>query len=168
MSVFRRPAAGAVQVAGRGGVQQNGPGHIAPLFFPHSLLPAAADQGGIDNKVFQKGLPHAHIQLEHLPDQLIPVALRVLQYVMEYLPLGCIEIVLVKVICPVQQLGQILLRLTLDILQRLLCRKRLYRFHHRFFLHWYLPLFCVRPDCVHKQRHSGPVVVNTLFVSRVP
>ncbi len=63
VAVLRRPAAGAVQVAGRGGVQQEGPGDIAAVFLPQLLLPGPAHQISVDDEVLKGGLEHVLVRL---------------------------------------------------------------------------------------------------------
>ena len=102
MSVLRCPAAGAAEVASGSGVQQNGPGNIAPLLSADGSLAGSSDQRGIDHKIFQECVPDALVQLEYLPDQLVPVSLWVIQHLAQDPPLSEVEIVLIKFVRPIQ------------------------------------------------------------------
>ena len=56
VAVFRGPAAGAVQVAGRGRVKQNGPRNIAVIFLPVFLLLWPTDDIRVEEEIFKGGL----------------------------------------------------------------------------------------------------------------
>ena len=75
VAVLCRPAAGAVHIAGRGGVQQDSPGHVAVFLAGNFVLAGTALQAGIDDKVAEEGLPHTGVQFIDLHDQLVPVVL---------------------------------------------------------------------------------------------
>ena len=88
-AVLRRPAAGAVLVAGRGGVQQNGPGDVAAVLFAHFLLPGPADEVGVEEEVLEDRLQHVVVHvLEDVHDELVHIVVRMLQHIPESLPLG--------------------------------------------------------------------------------
>ena len=66
VAVLGSPAAGTMQVAGRGGVQQDRPRHIAAFLLFHLILNSAALQAGVEQKVFKKCFAHSGIQLVKL------------------------------------------------------------------------------------------------------
>ena len=89
IAVLRRPAAGAVQVAGRGGVQQDGPGNIAVVFLAQLLLLGPAHQVGVDKEVGEDRLQHVGIGLgPDLLDELIPTGLGIADDLVEHRALG--------------------------------------------------------------------------------
>ena len=51
VAVLSSPAASAVEVAGRGGVEKNGPGNVAVILFAVLFLLRPADQGGVDKEI---------------------------------------------------------------------------------------------------------------------
>ena len=65
VAVLGGPAAGAVQVAGAGGVQQNGPGNVAVVFGPGGLLLVPADEIGVEEEVDKGGLEHLGVNVLH-------------------------------------------------------------------------------------------------------
>ena len=75
MTIFRRPAAGAMQVAGRGRIKQDRPRHVAVVFRRSFNLTGAAFQTGVDDKVGEKRLAHAGVQVIQLQHQIIPMIL---------------------------------------------------------------------------------------------
>ena len=89
IAVLRRPAAGAVQVAGRGGVQQDGPGDVAVVFLAQLLLLGPAHQVGVDKEVGEDRLQHVGIGLgPDLLDELIPTGLGIADDLVEHRALG--------------------------------------------------------------------------------
>ena len=118
-AVLRRPAAGAVQVAGAGGVQQDGPGDIAPLPPGGVLLYAGAHQAGVDQEVLEEGPAHARVQPEDAHHQPVPVAFR-LQGRAHRRALGDIPAVGGEFVHHVHHLQGVGLRVLLQVVQRLL------------------------------------------------
>ena len=116
MAVFRSPATGAVEVAGRGGIQQNGPGHIAVVLGGRLLLKGAALQAGVEDKVLEEGLAHARVQLIDPQDQLIPVVL-LLDGGAESVALGHIPVVRGELIHQIHDLGDVALRVFSQVAQ---------------------------------------------------
>jgi hypothetical protein len=55
VAVLGGPAAGAVQVAGGGGVQQDGPGGVAVVLVADFLLLVPADEVGVDEEIDKGG-----------------------------------------------------------------------------------------------------------------
>ena len=119
VAVLGVPAAGAVHVAGGGGVQQNGPGHVAALPLRRLLLGGAAQQAGVENEVPEEGLPHLRVQLIDLHNELVPVVLFV-DGPAEGGTLGAVPVRRDQLIHQVHQLGNIGLRVLFQIGQRLL------------------------------------------------
>jgi hypothetical protein len=58
VAVLGGPAAGAVEVAGGGGVQQNGPGHVAVVLVADFVLLVPADDVGVEEEVDKRGFQH--------------------------------------------------------------------------------------------------------------
>ena len=114
VAVLGRPAAGAVHIAGAGGVQQDGPGHVAVLSPGNLLLSGTALQAGIDDEVAEKRLPHTGIQGIDLHDQVIPVVF-LLDGLPEGLALGHIPILGNQLIHQIHDLGDIGLGVLLQI-----------------------------------------------------
>ena len=56
VAVLCRPAAGAMEVAGRGGVHQNGPGDVAAVLFPVLFLLGITKQRGVQTKIAESCL----------------------------------------------------------------------------------------------------------------
>ena len=81
VAVFRRPTAGAVQVAGRGGIQQNGPGDVAAVFRPGLLLFLPSDQVAVQNEIFKKGPTYPIVDVcPHALDEPVPVVVGILYH----------------------------------------------------------------------------------------
>ena len=125
VTVFRRPAAGAVHIAGGGGVQQDGPGDVAVLPLADLLLDGAALQTGIEQEVLSKGLPHPHIQLEEPQDQLIPVVL-FLNSLAEGIPLRPVPVGRGIFVKQLHELGDVFLRIAVQITKNLIDGKPLH------------------------------------------
>ena len=76
VAVLRRPAAGAVEVAGGGGVHQDGPRHVAAVLLLGLVLTLAANGGGVENEVLEKLAADAGVDLgPNLLDEVVPVSL---------------------------------------------------------------------------------------------
>ncbi len=65
VSILRRPAADAMQIAGGGGVKQDGPGNIAVVLFTDLILFFPAVDAGIEEEIGEKGLGKAYVHLRH-------------------------------------------------------------------------------------------------------
>ena len=127
VAIFRCPAAGAVQIAGGGGVQQDRPGNVAVVFFFQFLLLGPADHVLIDEEIDGYGFQHFLI---HVANQVADVAVigifRILNGVLHLLQLMGIHFPGV-LFCPGKQLAHIFLRVFVQIIERLLQAK----FFHR-------------------------------------
>ena len=128
VAIFRRPAAGAVQIAGRGGVQQDRPGDVAVVFFFQFLLLGPADHVLIDKKIDSYGFQHFLI---HIANQVADVAVigifRILNGVLHLLQLMGIHFPSVF-FRPGKQLAHIFLWVFVQVIERLLQAEF---FHHR-------------------------------------
>ena len=118
VAVFRSPASGAVHIAGGGGIHQDGPGHVAVFPGFYLVLDGAALQAGVEQKILKKRLAHARIQIIQPQDQLIPVVFLV-DHLADRVPLGLIPADRGKAIHQGHKPGEVLFRISFDILQRL-------------------------------------------------
>ena len=87
VAVLRRPAAGAVEVAGARRVEQDGPGDVALVFFAHLLLDGPCKQVAFDQEGFDERVAHFGVQIHDAHDELVPVVLS-LDSAFERLALG--------------------------------------------------------------------------------
>ena len=117
--VLCRPAAGAVQVAGCGRIEQDRPGDIAVIFFRHLFLHRAPLQTGIGNKVLEERPAHARIKIIQPEDELIPVVL-LIDGIADRIALAGIPVLWHHSVHERHQLRDILLRIALQIFQRLI------------------------------------------------
>ena len=116
VAIFRGPAARAVQIAGGSGGHQNGPGNVAAVFFPRAGLLRTAQQRGVQNQVFKQRLAHARIDIRpEAANQPVPVVVRIVHHFVEYPALAGEGIVPVELIHPVQQLGNVRVRIFVQI-----------------------------------------------------
>ena len=126
VAVFRRPAAGAMEVAGGGGGQKNGPRDVALILGPTDLLLAPADHAGVDKQVDGDGLHDLRVHvLDDMEDILVIGVAGVLDGLADDLALNG-EISVVKAVCPVHDLQQIALRVSIEIVKGLLQAKFFY------------------------------------------
>ena len=80
ISVFRRPAAGTMQVAGRSGIHQNSPRNVAVILLCQLIMDFSVPEGGVDDKVFKYSTAHLGIHIgENVQNQPVPVVIRVFQ-----------------------------------------------------------------------------------------
>ena len=145
VAIFRGPATGTVQVAGRGGVQQDGPGNIAVELLPCLFLDRPADDIGVQKEIFKGGLEHVVVNVvKHLHDQPVHIAVRVFQHAAERCPLRgkAVRAVARQLIHPAQEFEQVFLRILFNVAKR--------RFHGAHF------------DTVREAHNHNP------FVTRFP
>ncbi len=120
VAVLSRPAAGAVEIAGAGGVQKDGPGDVAVVLRPELLLDGPADDVGIEEKVLEGGFQHVVVHVpEDVHDEPVHVVGGVIDDRAEGVPLG-LEAVRPgarQLVHPLHQLGQILLGVLLDVVE---------------------------------------------------
>ena len=120
VAVLRRPAAGAVQVAGGGRVQEDGPGDVAAVFFAVLLLNGPAHQVDVDKEVDGHGGEHIVIHIiDHVTDVGIVGVVGVLDGPADGGALG-LKIALAELVGPVHQRAQILLRVLVEVTEGLL------------------------------------------------
>ena len=127
VAVFCRPAAGAVEIAGRGRIKQNGPWDVAAILLPVFMLGGAAFEAGIEQEVLEESLPDTGIQFIQPQNQLVPIVL-LGDDIADHLPLLLIPPLGRELIHQLHELGQILVGITLNILQRLIDREGLHGF----------------------------------------
>ncbi len=138
VAIFRRPAAGAVQVAGAGGIQQDSPGNIAVIFFLQLLLNRPADHILVDKKIDQHCLNNFRIHIpQDMPYKIMIGVFRVIHQIAELLELVRIHFSRV-LFRKAQQLTEILLWILVHVIEDLLqakfldCSRRV----HRMLLHF--------------------------------
>ncbi len=127
VAVLRSPAAGTVEVAGGGGVEQDGPGDVAAVFLLHLVLGRAALEAGVEQEILEEGLPDAGVQLIELQHQPVPVVL-LGDGGADGLSLLHIPVIGGELVHHIHQLGQVLIGVALDVLQGLIDRKGLHGF----------------------------------------
>ena len=164
VSILSRPAAGTVHIAGGGGVQQNGPGHIAVLPLFDLFLGGAALQAGVKQKVLEKGAAYAGIQLVDPQDQLVPIVL-FLNGLADGVPLALIPLLRGKPVHQGHELRDVLLRIPFNVLQSLIDGKVLHIVFHVHRIHPFAAQFrLVKAHYRESQRkvtgHNLPPVKN--------
>ena len=113
VAVLGRPAAGAVQVAGGGGVEQNGPGDVAAVLFGVALLLLVAKEAGVEAEVAEGGLEHVVVHVAPQVHQVaVPDVFRVAEHFAEHR--GQV-LVPAQVLQEAQQPGQVLFRVAGDV-----------------------------------------------------
>ncbi len=128
VAVLRRPAAGAVQVARGGGVQQDDPRDVAVVLLAVFLLDGPAQNVGIEDEVGEEGLQLIPVHVvEQVQDELVHVVGGVLHHGAYCCPLAfkAVRASTGQFVHPVHQLGHVLLRVLFQITQR--------RFQRNFF-----------------------------------
>ena len=65
IAILCGPAALAVQVAGRGGIQQDGPGHVAIVFLTDFVALLPTSDAGVEEEVGQQGFGEAEVHFGH-------------------------------------------------------------------------------------------------------
>ena len=128
VAVLRRPAAGAVQVARGGGIQQDDPGDVAVVLLAVFLLDGPAQNVGVEDEVGEEGLQLIPVHIvEQVQDELVHVVGGVLHHGAHRCPLAfkAVRASTGQFVHPVHQLGHVLLRVLFQITQR--------RFQRNFF-----------------------------------
>ena len=129
ISIFRRPAAGAFQIAGAGGIEKNRPGDIAVIFLFVFILSLISEQAAIENEVFKQTVPHARIDIRpQAYDELAPVVVLVHHCLANGFPLSLQGVLPVESVKPVQKFWKILLRVLVHIREYLFYCKCAYVF----------------------------------------
>ena len=75
VAVIGSPASGAVQIAGAGGVEQDGPGNVAAVFAACLLLLRPCEQVRFHQEGFQQRGHDLFVEMQRLHDELVPVIL---------------------------------------------------------------------------------------------
>ena len=138
VAVFRRPAAGAVEVAGGGGVQQDGPGDIAAVPRAGLLLDFPADEIAVEHKILKEGLAHPAVNVRpQAADEPVPVVVRVLDHPAEGRALGreAVGAVPGEAVHPVHQLGDAGVRVLVQIAVQGAEARPFHAVHHGHALH---------------------------------
>ena len=164
VSVLSCPAAGAMHIAGGGGVQQNSPGDVAILARFDLLLDGAALQAGVEQEILKKGTAHAGVQFIDPQDQLIPVVL-FLNDLADGIPLALIPPLWCKMVHQGHELRDIFLRIPFNVLQSLIDGKVLHIVFHVHRIHPFAAQFrLVKAHYRESQRkvtgHNLPPVKN--------
>ena len=120
VAVLCCPAAGAVEVAGGGGVQQNSPGDIAAVLLSHLFLLGPADQVGVDKEVHHHGFEDFLVNVvDEVSYKGVVGIFRVLDGIPDDLPLAG-KVPAGKAVRPVHDFGKIVIGVFADIVQELL------------------------------------------------
>ena len=140
VAVGRRPAARAVQVAAGSRIQQDCPRHIAAILFADFGLLLAADQGCAHDEAGKEALDHLVVhRVQHAHDELIPVALRIVERRMECMARAEEGVVLIDLVDHIHQLGKILFRILRQITNCFFDTKFLKLFFHAKLCHILVP-----------------------------
>ena len=120
VAVLRRPAAGAVEIAGGGGVQQDGPGDVAVVLLAVGLLPVPADEVGVQEEVGRHGLHDLGVHVvHHMQDVVVVGVLGVLDGRPDGGPLA-LELAVRELVRPVHDVPEVLLRVLIEVVEGLL------------------------------------------------
>ena len=150
IAVLRRPAPGAVQIAGGGGIQQDGPGDVAAISLPGLLLHGPANQVAVEHEVFKERPAHIAVHVRpHGPDQPVPVVVRIFDHPAERRPLAgeAVGAVSGEPVHPVHQPGDVGVRVLVQIAVGRAESCPLYVVHHTHTSHdpFFLPGLWRRP-----------------------
>ena len=115
VSVLCSPAACTVHIAGGSGIQKDLPWHIAVFLFRHRFLSGTSHKAGIYNKIMEKCISYAFVQLPYLHDQFVPVIF-LFNGMVECLSLGLIPPLRGHFIYHVQKLRDVCLRILPQVL----------------------------------------------------
>ena len=119
VAVLRSPAAGAVEIAGAGGIKKDRPGDVAVMLLTELFLLFAADHVGIDEEIHHDRRENVVIDLvHHVADKIIVRIRRILDGAADRGAL-CREASLAERVRPVHQLGQVVLRVLVHEFDRL-------------------------------------------------
>jgi len=121
VAILRRPAAGAVQVARGGGIQQDDPRDVAVVLPAVFLLDGPAQNVGVEDEVGEEGLQLIPIHVvEQIQDELVHVVGGVLHHGAYRCPLAfkAVRASTGQLVHPVHQLGHVFLRVLFQITQR--------------------------------------------------
>ena len=121
VAVFRRPAAGAVQVAGGGRIQQDRPRDVAVVLLAVFLLLRPADDVGVEEEVHERRLEHFRIGILHdVHDEMVHVVVFIVNDLADSCALSreAVRAVARELIHPSHQLRGVFLRVLADIAER--------------------------------------------------
>ena len=131
VAVVGRPASDAVQVAGGGGVHQDGPRDVAVVNLFQLILPFAAEHGRVDQEVFKHLFAHAGIDVVPKAEQKpVPVVVFIFNDFVEEISLAFKSVIPVKQVNPVQDFRHILFRVGVQIGIGEFHRRRTHFFNH--------------------------------------
>ena len=116
IAVLRGPAAGAVQIAGAGGIHQDGPGDVAAVLFHGGLSAGGPQEVGIDHEVFKKRPADVVVDIRPKAfDQTGPVVVRIRQGGADGLAVPLVRIGAVQFVRQIHQLGNIGFRVLIQV-----------------------------------------------------
>ena len=121
VAVFRRPAAGAVQVAGGSRVEQDRPRNVAAILLAVFLLLRPADDVGVEEEVHERRLEHFRIGILHdVHDEMVHVVVFIVNDLADSCALSreAVRAVARELIHPSHQLRGVFLRVLADIAER--------------------------------------------------
>ena len=121
VAVLSRPAASAVQVAGRGRIQQDRPRDVAVVLLAVFLLLRPADDVGVEEEVHERRLEHIRIGILHdVHDELVHVVVFIVNDLADSRALSreAVRTVARKLIHPSHQLRGVFLRILADVAER--------------------------------------------------
>ena len=105
-----------MEVAGGGGIHQDGPGNVAAVLLLRLFLAGKADQVYVDDEILEEGFPHPGVQVgPQAFNQPVPVVVRVVDDLVKRRPLAGEQVVLVEFVRPAEQVGQGLVRVLVQI-----------------------------------------------------
>ncbi len=120
VAVFGRPAAGTVQITGRGRVEKDRPRNVAVVFLPVFLLPGPPDKTGVDKKIDSQRFHDVGVNLRDKSSNIgIIRMLRICNCLPDRLSLRS-KLAPGKLIRPIHQLAQIFFRILVEITKCLL------------------------------------------------
>ncbi len=128
VAVFRRPASRAVQVAGGGGVHQNGPRHVAVVFF--GILPEALAAHKVDEHVLERLFPVSGVDVRiDFRHQTVPVVVGIRHgFIQQFVSL-VVALVLVEFLQPPQQFRHVVFRVVFQVPQGFFQAEKLQLIH---------------------------------------
>ena len=123
VAVLGCPAAGAMEVAGAGGVHQDGPGHVAVVLLHGGSAARRPEEVRIDDKVFKQLLAHVVVHVvPEAADQTVPVVAGVGDRPADRVALGGKGVGSVHLVCQFHQLGEVGIGVFVQVSVRLLDR----------------------------------------------
>ena len=167
VAVLRRPTAGAMQITGGGGIQQDGPGNVAAVLLAQFLLLGPAHQVCIDKEVVEYRLEHTGVGLgPDLLNELVPTGVLVVNYLIKCLPLEG-QGVAGKLVDQIHDLAHVVHRVLVQIIIHLgqaVALQTVRNLHLGFPLSRHVIPFIVAtiPPFLQKENRQNPHPVQTL------